>query len=37
MRKVAERALEHYDEEVRRLANQLLAELNRSVVTRRRR
>jgi hypothetical protein len=27
MRKVAERALEHDDEEVRRLANQLLAEL----------
>ena len=30
MRKVAERALEHDDEEVRRLANQLLAELERS-------
>jgi len=37
MRKVAERALEHDDEEVRRLANQLLAEPDRSVVTRRRR
>ena len=36
MRKIAERALEHDDEEVRRLANQLLAELNRSAVTRRR-
>ena len=30
MRKVAVRALEHNDEEVRRLANQLLAELERS-------
>jgi hypothetical protein len=37
MRKVAERALEHDDEEVRRLANQLLAELDRSAVTRHRR
>jgi hypothetical protein len=36
MRKVAERALEH-DEEVRRLANQLLAELERSPALRRRR
>jgi hypothetical protein len=36
MRKVAERALDHDDEEVRRLANQLLAELDRSAVTRRR-
>jgi hypothetical protein len=36
MRKVAERALEHEDEEVRRLANQLLAELERSAVRRRR-
>jgi hypothetical protein len=36
MRKVAQRALEHDDEEVRRLANQLLAELDRSAVTRRR-
>jgi hypothetical protein len=34
MRKVAERALEHDDEEVRRLANQLLAELERSAVRR---
>src|SRR6516165_7050754 len=35
MRKVAERALEHdeEEEEVRRLANQLLAELDRSAVT----
>jgi hypothetical protein len=30
MPKVADRALEHDDEEVRRLANQLLAELERS-------
>jgi hypothetical protein len=37
MRKVAERALEHDDEEVRRLANQLLAELERSPALRRRR
>jgi hypothetical protein len=37
MRKVAERALEHDDEEVRRLANQLLAELERSPTLRRRR
>jgi hypothetical protein len=37
MRKVAERALEHDDQEVRRLANQLLAELDRSPVLRRRR
>ena len=37
MRKVAERALDHDDEEVRRLANQLLAELDRSAVTRHRR
>ena len=36
MRKVAERALEHDDEEVRRLANQLLAELERSSALRRR-
>jgi hypothetical protein len=36
-RKGAERALEHDDEEVRRLANQLLAELDRSAVTRWRR
>jgi len=37
MRKVAERALEHDDEKVRRLANQLLAELERSPTLRRRR
>jgi hypothetical protein len=37
MRKVAERALEHDDEEVRRLANALLAELERSPALRRRR
>jgi hypothetical protein len=37
MRLVAERALEHDDEEVRRHANQLLAELDRSAVARRRR
>jgi hypothetical protein len=37
MRNVAERALEHDDDEVRRLANQLLAELDRSAVTRRHR
>jgi hypothetical protein len=37
MRKVAERALEHDDEDVRRLANQLLAELERSPALRRRR
>ena len=37
MRKVAERALEHDDEEVRRLASQLLAELERSPALRRRR
>jgi hypothetical protein len=37
MRKVAERALEHDDEEVRRLANHLLAEPDRSAVTRHRR
>jgi len=37
MRKVAERALEHDDDEVRRLANQLLAELERSPALRRRR
>jgi len=37
MRKVAERALAHDDREVRRLANQLLPELDRSVVTRHRR
>ena len=36
MRKVAERALELVAEEVRRLANQLLAELERSAVRRRR-
>ena len=36
MRKVAQRALEHDDEEVRRLANQLLAELERNGATRRR-
>jgi hypothetical protein len=36
MRKVAERALERDDDEVRGLANQLLAELDRSAVTRRR-
>jgi hypothetical protein len=39
IRKVAERALEYDDEddeEVRRLANQLLAELDRSAATRRR-
>jgi hypothetical protein len=35
MRKVAERALEHDDEEVRRLANALLAELERSPALRR--
>jgi hypothetical protein len=34
-RKVAERALEHDDEEVRRLANQLLAQLDWGVVARR--
>ena len=37
MRKVAQRALEHDDEEVRRLANQLLAEPDRSAITRHRR
>jgi hypothetical protein len=37
MRKVAERALDHDDKEVRGLANQLLAELDGSAVTRRRR
>jgi hypothetical protein len=37
MRKVAKRALEHDYEEVRRLANQLLAELERSPTLRRRR
>jgi hypothetical protein len=37
MRTVAERALDDDDEEVRRLANQLLAELDRNAVTRRRR
>jgi hypothetical protein len=37
MRKIAERALEHDDQEVRRLANQLLAELERSPTLRRRR
>jgi hypothetical protein len=36
MRKVAERALQHDDAEVRRLVNQVLAELDRSAVTRRR-
>jgi hypothetical protein len=36
MRKVAERALEHPNEEVRAVAGQLLAELDRSLVTRRR-
>ena len=36
MRKVAECALEHDDEEVRRVANQLLGELDRSAVTRHR-
>jgi hypothetical protein len=36
MRKVAERALEHPDHEVRAVAGQLLAELDRSLVTRRR-
>jgi hypothetical protein len=36
MRKVAERALDHDDEEVRRLANALLAELERSPALRRR-
>jgi hypothetical protein len=35
MRKVAERALAHDDEEVRRLANALLAELERSPAVRR--
>src|SRR6516225_816198 len=37
MRKAAERAPEYDDEEVRRLANQLLAELDRSAITRRHR
>jgi hypothetical protein len=37
IRKVAERALEHDYEEVRRLANQLLAELERNALTRRHR
>jgi hypothetical protein len=37
MRQVAERALEHDDEEVRRLANALLAELERGPALRRRR
>jgi hypothetical protein len=37
MWKVAERALEHDDEEVRRLASQLLAELERNPALRRRR
>jgi hypothetical protein len=35
MRNVAERALEHDDEEVRRFANALLAELERSPALRR--
>jgi hypothetical protein len=35
MRKVAERALERNDQEVRGLANQLLAELERSPALRR--
>jgi hypothetical protein len=37
MRKVAERALEHDDPEVRAVAGQLLAELERSPALRRRR
>jgi hypothetical protein len=37
VRKVALRALEHDDEEVRRLASRLLAELDRSAVRARRR
>jgi hypothetical protein len=37
MRKVAERALEHDDEVVRRVANELLAELERSPALPRRR
>jgi hypothetical protein len=37
MLKVAERALEHDDEEVPRLASQLLAELERSPASRRQR
>jgi hypothetical protein len=36
MRKVAERALEHPDEEVRAVAGRLLAKRDRSLVTRRR-
>jgi hypothetical protein len=36
MREVAERVLEHDDEEVCRLANQVLAELERNGATRRR-